>query len=122
MSRREWPLILPCGHPGCTERSNYRYQTKRDLMESFELKHFSNGRWRCVRHSQPDAVLSASNPSTRAELLLEERPHGRLFGNWGFVHGPGFKAFAEDFPAGTKIIVTAELVLPTPPALEERRG
>lgn len=116
MSRREWPLMFVCGHEGCTERANYRYQTKRDLMESFELKHYSNGRWRCSRHARPDEVLSADNRETRAELTVEQMPHGRYFGHSGFVSGPGFKAFAADFPAGTKVIVTTMLVLPEPQA------
>lgn len=30
----------------------------------------------------------------------------------GFTYGPGFKAFGRDFPEGTKLIVTAEVVLP----------
>lgn len=114
MSRREWPLTFPCAHEGCMERARYVYQTKRDLQESFELKNFSNGRWRCIRHSRPDEVLSAQNPKTRAELTVDEHPHGRYFGHSGFISGPGFKAFAKDFPAGAKVIVTAELVLPDP--------
>lgn len=112
MSRREWPLRFVCGHDGCTESANYRYQTKRDLMESFELRNYSDGRWRCVRHSKPDEVLSATNKKTRAELVVEQKEHGRYFGHSGFTFGPGFKAFAKDFPAGSKIIVTATLVLP----------
>lgn len=112
MSRREWPLTVQCGHDGCSESANYRYQTKRDLMESFELKNYSNGRWRCVRHSRPDEVLSAENPETTCELTVEQKPGGRYFGNFGFVHGPGFKAFAKDFPEGTKIVVTATLIPP----------
>lgn len=30
----------------------------------------------------------------------------------GFIHGPGFKAFADDFPEGTRLRVTVEVVLP----------
>lgn len=29
------------------------------------------------------------------------------------MHGPGFKAFAEDFPDGTVLRVTAEIILPS---------
>ena len=77
---------------------------------------YSNGRWRCVRHSQPDEVLSAENPETTCELTVEQKPGGRYFGNFGFVHGPGFKAFAKDFPEGTKIVVTATLIPPSEPS------
>ena len=113
MARREWTLRFPCGHDGCRESSNYRYPTKRDLMESFERKHYSDGRWKCIRHSRHDEVLSAKNTETRIELLVKETPHGRFFGHNGFVFGPGFKAFAKDFPPGSKIIVSAVLVLPS---------
>lgn len=112
MSRREWTFTGTCGHEGCNERFTYRYPTRRDLVESFEVKNYSNGRWRCMRHNRPNEVLSAANPTTTHELLVEERPYGRYFGHQGAIFGPGFKAFADDFPAGAKIIVTAQLVLP----------
>ena len=115
MARREWPLHFMCGHDGCKESANYRYQTRRDMMESFELKHYSHGRWRCVRHSRPDEVLSASNPETRIEMVVEAKDHGRYFGSQGFVFGPGFKAFAKDFPPGARLIVSARLVIPEEP-------
>lgn len=112
MARREWPLIVECGHDGCRERVAYRYQTRRDLVESFEAKNFTNGRWRCVRHSRSNEVLSEDNPKTTFELTSEQLPSGLYFGGKGFVYGPGFKAFAEDFPPGTKLIVSAAIVLP----------
>lgn len=112
MARREWSFMGTCGHEGCNERFTYRYQTRRDLVNSFEVKNYSNGRWRCVRHTRPDEVLSLTNLKTVAEVV-SERKHGHLyFGNFGFVHGLGFKAFANDFPEGTRLIVTAEIVLP----------
>ncbi|MGV1682881.1 hypothetical protein [Sphingopyxis sp. NJF-3] len=115
MARREWSLQFPCAHGGCTERAHWRYQTRRDLMESFELKNYSNGRWRCIRHSNPEQVLSPSNLATRAEVTSELKYGKHFFGSFGLVSGLGFKAFADDFPAGTKLIVTAEIVLPTHP-------
>ncbi len=113
MARREWPLRFVCSEEGCTETANYRYQTRRDMMESFELKHYSNGRWRCIRHRSPNELLSDSNMETRAELTVEQTQHGKYFnGHSGFVSGPGFKAFANDFPEGAKIVVTTTLALP----------
>lgn len=118
MAKREWTLSFPCGHEGCQERSRWSYQTKRDLVESFEQKHYSGGRWRCIRHTKPNEVLSPENPETRAELVVEQKPYGRYFGNFGFVSGPGFKVFASDLPEGAKVIVTATLVLPASPEKE----
>lgn len=114
MARREYPLRFVCAQEGCSESANYRYSTRRDLMGSFELKNYSNGRWRCTRHAKPSEVLSQGNPTTRAELTVDQKPYGRFFGNWGFISGPGFKAFAEDFPPGTKLIVTTEIQFPNP--------
>lgn len=114
MSKREWPLRFQCGHEGCAEAVTYRYSTRRDLESSFELKNYQGGKWRCTRHSRPDEVLSADNPETRVELVSRQESYGRYFGSSGFVHGPGFKLFANDFPPGTKLIVTARVELPTP--------
>lgn len=112
MSKREWPLRFECGHPNCRETANYRYSTKRDLLDSFELKNYSNGRWRCVRHLKPFEVLSSANRTTTCELIVEQRPYGKFFGSFGFISGPGFKAFAADFPEGAKVIIEARLILP----------
>ena len=112
MARREWPLRFVCGHEGCNETANYRYETKRDMMESFELKHYSHGRWKCVRHTRPNEVLSPENMATVAELVVEQKPQGRYFGSAGFVSGPGFKVFAADLPEGSKVVISATLVLP----------
>lgn len=113
MARREWPLRFKCGEDGCREVALYSFRTKRDLMESFELKNYSDGRWRCVRHNKPNEVLSVTNLSTRYELTVEQKSYGRFFGNFGFISGPGFKAFAKDFPEGAKVIIEATLVLQT---------
>lgn len=114
MSRREWTFTGTCGHKGCAERFTYRYPTRSDLLSSFEVKNYSDGRWRCARHSKLDEVLSPSNPTTTHELVNEQKPYGKFWGSSGFIYGPGFRAFAEDFPAGTKIIVTTQVVLQEP--------
>lgn len=112
MARRDWPLRVTCGHPGCTESNTYRYETQRDLASSFERKNYYPDKWRCTRHSRPDEVLSARNPSTEAVLVVDEYEYGRYFGHFGLVTGPGFKAFACDFPPGTRLIVTARIEIP----------
>lgn len=112
MPKRDWPLRFRCAHEGCPENVTYRYDTQRDLRQSFELKHYGSNGWRCVRHNTQNEVLSADNPETRAELVSREEPHGRYFGRNGFIHGPGFKVFAKDFPPGTKLIITARIEIP----------
>jgi hypothetical protein len=54
----------------------------------------------------------------RVSRIIESR--GELYWGkdeaWnGFSHGPGFKAFAEDFPAGTRLRITAEIIFPQEP-------
>lgn len=113
MARREWPLSFRCGHPDCNETVTYRYSTLRDRKDSFEMRCYSPDKWRCTRHSRPDEVLSESNPSTEAVLVVNQGTHGLYFGKQGLVFGPGFKAFAKDFPPGTRLIVTARIELPS---------
>lgn len=113
MPKRDWPLQFRCAHEGCSERVTYRYETLRDLKSSFELKHYGGGNgWLCTRHSRPNELLSLENTETCVEMVSRQEDHGRYFGTAGFVSGPGFKLFADDFPAGTKLIVTARIELP----------
>ena len=113
MAKRDWPLRFRCAHEGCSEHVTFRYDTQRDLRSSFELKNYGAGNgWRCVRHSTPNEVLSADNLEQRFEVINRQEEYGRFFGHQGFVHGPGFKAFAKDFPPGTKLIITARIELP----------
>jgi len=99
-----------CGHEGCTEYANFTADTRAEygLLD----RHHGYGRWRCVRHTQPDDVLSTTNRVRVWEDTSDQRPHGRFFSNAGFISGPGFKVFAKDFPPGTRLRVTAEIILP----------
>lgn len=111
MSKREWPLRKTCAHPGCGETKTWRYSTQRDLRESYELKH----EYRCVRHTKPDEVLSASNLQVEWSAVSAATIPGlpdRFWGHSGFLHGPGFKAFANDFPEGTRLVVVARIEIP----------
>lgn len=117
MAKREWPLRFKCKHPGCAEAVTYRYDTRRELSESFELRAYGGDKgWACLRHSEPEKVLSATNQETRFEVVSDQKEYGRFFGNNGLVTGPGFLAYAKDLPAGTKLIVTARIELPLPPS------
>ena len=112
MAKRDWPLRFKCSHPGCNESVTYRYETRRDLMMSYELKNYSGDKWKCTRHVDLDRVLSTENTETTYEVASEQREHGRFFGHHGIVIGPGFLVYASDLPAGTKLIVTARIELP----------
>lgn len=111
MGRREWPLRFECKHPGCQESATFRYQSRRDLVGSFEAKRYREG-WLCTRHRNVDQVLSRENPETTFTVECQQHSYGRFFGNAGIVSGLGFVAFAKDFPPGTKLTVVARVELP----------
>lgn len=121
MARREYSFSPQCVHDGCSERAHYVFTTRRDQTQTMADVR-KRGGWRCTRHSQPDAVLTVHNPDRETVLVSYETdfgyggkthrffaPQGQEKGGSGFVHGPGFKVFAEDFPAGTRLIVTARI-------------
>lgn len=118
MARREYYYSPPCEHEGCRERASYVCATRREQQEAMQSVKRRGG-WRCVRHTAPDEVLSAENPYRETVLVSYEESYGRFFrregqekGGSGFQHGPGFKIYADDFPAGTRLIVTARVVTP----------
>lgn len=113
MARRYYSRF-ECGHPGCCEVANYESATRAEQGKLYES--YGNKKWRCVRHSQPDSVLGPDNLRRVYELTSDARPHGVYWGHSGFVYGPGFRAFAADFPAGTTLRVTAEIIMPNSPA------
>jgi hypothetical protein len=108
-----------CGHDGCTERARYEYFNRAEARQQWER--YGDGKYRCVRHTQPDSALSPDNLRREWSGVSDQREHGRYIGNFGFLDGPGFKFFAKDFPAGTTLRVTAEVILPASSELSERR-
>lgn len=117
MSRkREVNHNKKCAHEGCKEVGWFRFDTRREYTEWYKRR--GNKPWLCVRHTRPDDVLSAENLKRETVLISEKSknyPHlPDLF--WGgssvFCYGDGFKAYARDFPEGTKLKITAEIILP----------
>lgn len=124
--RRQYLSRFQCGHDGCGEAQTYESTTRADQADQY--RRYGNGKWRCVRHIRPDEVLSLTNRTRTDETVSERRfsdsgrDIGLYFGHFGSVSGPGFKAFARDFPEGTILRVTAEIIPPTiepPPGFED---
>lgn len=107
---REYYSRFNCAADGCNEYSRFADVTRKDQEQTY--RNYGNGKWRCVRHSREEEVLSVSNHLRIFEIASEAKSSGIYWGNMGFTHGPGFKAFAEDFPVGTVLKVTAEIILP----------
>jgi len=116
MSRRPYMSRFECGHPGCGQFQSYESHTRADQANLY--RKYGNGQWKCVRHSRPDEVLSLDNlkrvDDTVSVRRFSDSGHdiGLYFGHFGLVTGPGFKAFAKDFPEGAVLRVTAEIILP----------
>ena len=132
MSRREYTIRLACTFEGCKERSFTTATTRREETEI--RQQYQRSPYRCVRHTEPDEVLSADNLErtttvTAGKVVARPLPGIDLPGEvhyldglfWdkrqGFTYGPGFKAYASDFPPGTKLIVTARIELPSEESL-----
>lgn len=114
MDRRGYDVLVKCSHESCTEVDRYRYNSKSDMDKHFECNPKSDHK--CFRHSKPNLVLSVSKRATVDVVMNFKTDDGNFWGKekplTKVVFGPGFRAFADDFPAGTKIKVTAQLSIP----------
>lgn len=116
MARRPINEIVRCAEDGCREVAYCEHANQREAQESrrWRAKH----PFRCSRHIRPDEVLSEGSPERVGELTVYEESYGRFWqtepgkSGSGSASGPGFKAFAKDFPPGTRLIVTARIELP----------
>lgn len=121
MARQTPITTLVCTVEGCRERVHYSYANLSEQREATRLRR--GEKFLCSRHRKPEEVLA---PDNLTREIVHESKWGegtyiqdKLF--WaidggkpsnGFLFGPGFKAYAADFPLGTKVIVTARVVLP----------
>jgi hypothetical protein len=103
----EHTLIKRCSHEGCTEWSPSSYSNRRDYNEAY-TRYSKNG-WKCSKHINPEEVLSLD----RLTIVDEQTVTGDYWNDsHGFTHGHGFKAWAGDFPKGTILRVTAQIIIP----------
>jgi hypothetical protein len=126
MSRREYRVTVRCGG-GCGKNTTYYCATRAEEAEVRKRNH--EHPWKCTRHDDPERNLRPGNTATRQVLVAtrlkatpvrpwldQDRwldglywlPEGATTGS-GFTSGPGFNAHAEDFPEGTRLVVTAEI-------------
>ena len=109
-------IIVRCGVKGCKNGAHYEAQNQKEAREIIEQ--YGNGKYRCAKHTNPEKLLSLDRKKiTSIQIAEKSKKYPNLDGLYwndgsGFIFGPGFKAFADDFPAGTKLIVTAEIMLP----------
>ena len=110
---------VQCNEPTCKEWGFFEYDNLRERQQIDRKK------WSCTRHASPERLLSTEKRLTQVSYVIGKSgrypdmqhsywiPQGHKDLESGFVFGPGFKGFAEDFPEGTKLTITAEVVLPT---------
>lgn len=116
MSSKDKTYRVYCGHPDCRETGFYTYSNRKELIDL--EKRYGQEKWRCVRHTKPEDVLSIQNRKTQVDVLAAKSKKypemNHLFWNdgSGFIFGTGYQAYADDFPEGTILRVTAEIILP----------
>lgn len=121
-----------CPVDGCHETAYWDRLTAKDRDEMW--RRYSREPWRCTRHSRPHEVLALDNPQRTVTLTtakskrypdltslfwLEE---GRPDVGSGFLSGPGLMAWANDFPEGTRLVITATITAPTPATTADEGG
>jgi hypothetical protein len=111
----KYTIQLKCIHPGCKEWSFYNYSTKKDYLDA--KKRRAGDGWKCIRHSDDRLLTKEKLTATKTFIADKSSRFPNLDGLYwndssGFASGSSWKAFADDFPPGTKIIETVQVILP----------
>jgi hypothetical protein len=120
MARREVTSRRKCRDESCPAVQTWFYASQREADES--ARYYVQHPYACPKHSTPDENVTGDRPATHI-VYVAHGPHGiRREAGWypegddvhwtKYLSGPGFKAFADDFPAGTRLTVTVTAELP----------
>lgn len=104
-------VYATCNHPGCSENAFWVFDSRKEAAEHYPTRK----KWMCLRHASSDRLLSIEHPNkvfSEVSTVGEGCNGKRYWGCMGILSGPGFLAYADDFPTGTKITVTATIQLP----------
>lgn len=118
MGARRRSITAVCHHTeGCRESTFFEYSNNVEYAAAMRTAEA----WKCLRHKDTAAVLRPDNLRRTYEATVMAEPYGLFWADNGkpfngLLSGPGFYAFAADFPEGTTLRVTAEIV---PPAKDE---
>lgn len=103
---------VKCGFGECKEWGHYETSNRKEYEKL--SKKYGGGKYRCVRHTDTHEVLGLNNLKVSETLISEKKESGLYWNGFsGFAHGNGYKAYSNDFPEGTKLVVVAEIILPT---------
>ena len=127
MSRRGALHRDVCARDGCGDTTFTQFDTQRDYREFLQRRQRTGQKYWCSRHRNPEQNLRPDNPAT-THVLVATRvpsstggflpglfwyPEGGPQSGSGYTYGPGFNAHGEDFPEGTRLIVTTQIEMPT---------
>ena len=108
------------------EQRSVPYDSQREVAEILSMASWKN--WKCTRHAQPDKLLTLDHPAVSAVLVntkvmttdmrgepkflqMSWRAEGDTSGS-GYSHSAAHNAYAEDFPEGTRLVITAYVETP----------
>lgn len=111
MRGRRRSITAACHTDGCKETTFFEYYNSTEGLSAATRAES----WKCLRHKNTIAVLRPDNPRRVYEAIVMAEPYGPFWSdngrpNNGLLAGPGFYAFAADFPEGTRLRVTAEII------------
>lgn len=141
MARRPVTSRVNCAKPGCREVAHYEYSSQRERAESERwrqkypwhcFRHTSEDEVLSSANDARETVLTvARRRNPRYERDLADYRVQVVAGNrfarepvefydgmtWegasnSIVSGPGFKAIADDFPEGARLVVIARVEMP----------
>lgn len=130
MARREYRSSFKCAEGGCKEMQWLVHDTRREQADAYRRQ--AEHPFRCTRHADPGKNLRPGNESRTVTLTAvrvlhrfrgEDVPGDYLDGLFwlaegaeragsGYTFGPGFNAHASDFPEGTRLVITAQILPP----------
>lgn len=117
-------LKMRCTHPGCTSGLFLPYSTRERLAE-LQARRDS---WRCSDHDGSTVHLTPDTPAVEVTMVSvekfssargqEDQSIGCYFGRpgryagQGRVSGEGWYVLANDFPAGSRLVVSVQVLPP----------
>lgn len=122
MPRGDYRQTITCSEQPCPEKITYHHLTRAD--EAASIKDQARRPWKCARHSRPAEVLGPGQETLAGIMTVTARPEARswepslIWVGPGFpfvsdrISGPGFRAFAGDWPEGTRLEITARILPP----------
>ena len=126
MSRRGGTVQIRCHTENCRETTLVAYDLQRERREIATSSYYQN--WKCARHAKPERYLTPDNTANSVVLVATEKFYAGLRGEqkslglfWvpeGKDTGSGYNfseahvAEAKNFPAGTRLVITAYVETP----------